>query len=62
MCKIGICNVGPRLSLNHPSHRKCIGFPDLQVHFFLLQNLQNVVWSCEWLNYEISNVVVLMEA
>ena len=32
--------VGPRLlmiSLNYPSHRKCIGFDDFQVGFFAIE-------------------------
>ena len=44
-----ITYIMPRLlmvSLNYLSHRKCIGFADLQVNF-VLQNLHNVAWSYE---------------
>ena len=34
------------VSLNHVSHRKCIGFVDVQVDF-LLQNPHTVASSCE---------------
>ena len=58
-----ITYVGPSLLmvlLNHPSHRKCIGFADLQVNF-LLQNLQiadGAMKFQEQLNYEISNKLI----
>ena len=56
--------VGPHLltvSLNHPSHRKCISFADLQVDFFCYRTckmLHGAMKFQERLNYEISNKLI----